>query len=130
MPVLQSYQSSYQKTDLPHENFTSVSKIAFSGGNIFKKIFCWNFLSFRGLLYVLGHFKQKIFFFQKNFSPIYLVYLWIYLQAKASPGLGLQSKDWKKRLRLGPSVPTGLAQDRGPDSVFRKGLSTIVSYFS
>ena len=59
MPVLQSYQSSYQKTDLPHENFTSVSKIAFSGGNIFKKIFCWNFLSFRGLLYVLGHFKQK-----------------------------------------------------------------------
>ena len=67
MPVLQSYQSSYQKTDLPHENFTSVSKIAFSGGNIFKKIFCSNFLSFRGLLYVLGHFKQKNFFFKKKF---------------------------------------------------------------
>ena len=67
MPVLQSYQSSYQKTDLPHENFESVSKIAFSGGNIFKKIFCWNFLSFRGLLYVLGHFKQKKFFFSNFF---------------------------------------------------------------
>ena len=46
-------------------------------------------------------------------------------KAKASPGLGLQSKDWKKRLTLGPSVPTGLTQDRGPDSVFRKGLSTM-----
>ena len=41
---------------------------------------------------------------------------------KASPGLGPQSKDWKKRLRLGPLVPTGLTQDRGHDSVFRKGL--------
>ena len=62
MPVLQSYQSSYQKTDLPHENFTSVSHLSFSGGKIFfKSIFC-NFLSFSGLLYVLGHFKQKFFF--------------------------------------------------------------------
>ena len=38
MPVLQSYQSSYQKTDLPHENFTSVSHISFSGGEYFSKI--------------------------------------------------------------------------------------------
>ena len=65
--------------------------------------------------------------FQKFFSPIYLVYLWIYLHAKASPGLGLQSKDWEKRLRLGPSVSTGLALDRGPDSVFRKGLGITSS---
>ena len=75
MPVLQSYQSSYQKTDLPHENFTSVSHLSFSGGNIFFKGIFWNILSFSGLLYVLGHFKQKNFFFQIFFLPIHVVYL-------------------------------------------------------
>ena len=61
------------------------------------------------------------------FSPTYLVYLWIYIQAKASPGLGLQSKDWEKNTKTKwPWVwPSGLTQDRGLDSVSRKGLFLI-----
>ena len=80
-------------------------------------------MSFRGLLYVLGHFQQKKNFFQKFFSRQFTLFIcgFTYKQ-KASLGLGPQSKDWEKRLRLGPLVPTGLTQDRGPESVFRKGL--------
>ena len=87
MRVLQSYQSSYQKTDLPHENFTSVSHLSFSGGKIFFKIFFWNFLSFSGLLYVLGHSK---IFFTKSHS------LFVDLLQKQKPVL-----DWDCSLKTG-----------------------------
>ena len=95
MSVLQSYQSSYQKTDLPHENFTGVSHISFSGGKYFLKIFYWNFLSFRGLLYVLGHFKQKKDFFQKIFLTN-LPCLFVDLLISKKPVL-----DWDRSLKTG-----------------------------
>ena len=95
MPVLQSYQSSYQKTDLPHENFTSFSNIGFSGGKYFQIIFYWNFLSFRGLLHVLGHFKQKKIFFQ-NFFLTNLPCLFVDLLISKKPVL-----DWDRSLKTG-----------------------------
>ena len=78
-------------------------------------------MSFSGLLYVLGHFKQKKFFFN-FFSPINVVYLWIYYKSKSQSWTGTAVLRLGKRLRLGPLVLTGLTQDRGPDSAFRKGL--------
>ena len=95
MPVLQSYQSSYKKTDLPHENFTSVSHLSFSGGKIFfKSIFFWNFLSLSGLLYVLGHFKQKKKFFKFFFTNS--CSLFVDLLQKQKPVL-----DWDCSLKTG-----------------------------
>ena len=58
-------------------------------------------------MFCFGTFQAKQKCFSKFFSRQFAL---IYLKAKASPGLGLQSKHWKKRLRLGPLVPTGLTQ--------------------
>ena len=79
MPALQFYQSSYQKTDLPHENFTSVSNIGFSGGKYLKKYFI-GISGVLGVYFMFQDISSKKKIFSKIFlSPIYLVYLWIYL---------------------------------------------------
>ena len=51
----------------------SVSKMGLSGEALFFEKKFLNISSFLGLLYVLRHFKQKKIFFQKIFSPIYLI---------------------------------------------------------
>ena len=88
----------------------------FLGGNIFffKKVL--NFLSFFGLLYVSGHFKQKNSIF---FSAIHIVYLQFWL---VSSLLELQSKSWVLELKLEPSALQELSQSCSSDSAFRKGL--------
>ena len=96
----------------------SVSQKWLSGGKYFFENKFLIILSFLGLLYVLGYFKQKIFF-HIFFSPNQVVYLQFGL---VSSILELQSKSWILELKLELSALWELSQSCSSDSAFRKGL--------
>ena len=89
----------------------------FLGGKYFLEIFYWNFLSFRGFTICFRTFQAK------NYSRQFTLFICENsLMSKSQSWTGTAVLRLGKRLRLGPLVLTGLTQDRGPDSVFRKGL--------
>ena len=94
-------------------------KSDFLGGKYFFENKFLIILSFLGLLYVLGYFKQKKIFFQIFFSPNHVVYLQFRL---VSSILELQSKSWILELKLELSALWELSQSCSSDSAFRKGL--------
>ena len=95
------------------------SKVTFWGEYFFENKFLI-ILSFLGLLYVLGYFNQKKFFFQFFSPPNHVVYLQFRL---VSSILELQSKSLVLELKLEPSALRELSQSCSSDSAFRKGLS-------
>ena len=75
----------------------------FLGGKYISKIIYWNFLSFRGLLYVLGHFNQKKFisiFFPHQFTLFICGFTYQQkpvLDWDCSLKTGKKDQDWDRR---------------------------------